>query len=106
MSKANVTGLHLCLMQIVNSGKRGSGTRGSGVSSSFRFLMSVPHPSLELATWISQYRAFLVDVRPSSSAQTLFSRKHCEGFFRAKPFREVHRIKYTESSVQSIVHRV
>ena len=36
----------------------------------------------------------------------VFSRKHREGFFRAKPFREVHRIKYTESSAQCEVHRV
>ena len=32
----------------------------------------------------------------SSNGTARLSRKHREGFFRAKPFREVHRIKYTE----------
>ena len=30
-----------------------------------------------------------------------FSRKHREGFFRAKPFGELHRIKYTESAYRA-----
>ena len=52
---------------------------------------------------------------PFLSTAIVDSRKHREGFFRAKPFKEIHRIKHTEyyagrvkcaeHSTQSEVHQ-